>query len=124
MSGAAKDRRLEAAVDVAGNAVVAMPDDDRGRTHSACCATCRWWGVDDSGVGGECERARRRPVSLMGVWSVSQPGSECHAGFWTEPAFGCAAWERRDSGPQDAPESSQGPDYRDGGFRRVAGRLR
>ncbi len=88
-----------------------MPDDDRGRTHAASCATCRWWGVDDSGVGGECERARRRPVSLMGVWSVSQPGSECHAGFWTEPAFACAAWEpRRDSGPQGAPEPAQGSD--------------
>lgn len=113
-----------------------MPDNDRGRTHSASCATCRSW--DGFGDGwGECVRPDERwnaemadlvPPTLIRVVLEGEArvcDEHCLARLHTESRFGCRAWEpRSDSGPQDAPESSQGPDYRDGGFRRVAGRLR
>ena len=92
-----------------------MPDDERGRTSSATCATCRWWegdggdawpwdGEADRGTGdwGYCARAeacaREEPPSLLLTTGYLR----------TESRFACLAWEPRDSGPQDAPESAQG----------------
>jgi len=99
-----------------------MPDDERGRTFSACCAACRWWGGFGDGWG-ECVRPDERcadpactaivPPTLMRV--VVQQGLACGDGccgafLHTEAGFGCRAWEPRDSGPQDAPDSAQGPE--------------
>ena len=95
-----------------------MTDDDRGRTHAASCATCRWWQRGDD-TWGDCLRADddedlpepspmraglRLPAAMRErLWGV--------AVLETEAAFGCRAWEpRRDSGPQDAPDSAQGSD--------------
>ena len=100
-----------------------MPDDDRGRTHAACCATCRWWHALGDGWG-ECARPDDRcadalcttlvPPTLLRVVVRQGPACGegcCDAALHTEGRFGCRAWEpRRDSGPQDAPESAQGSD--------------
>lgn len=82
-----------------------MPDDDRGRTHAACCATCRWWHALGDGWG-ECERSDDRcadpactilvPPTLLRV--VVRQGPACGAGccdaaLHTEGRFGCRAWE-------------------------------
>ena len=100
-----------------------MPDDERGRTSSATCATCRWWHALGDGWG-ECERSDDRcadpactilvPPTLLRVVVRQGPacgGGCCDAALHTEGRFGCRVWEpRRDSGPQDAPGSAQGSD--------------
>ena len=98
-----------------------MPDDDRGRTHAACCATCRWWHALGDGWG-ECARPDDRcadalcttlvPPALIRVVVRQGPACGegcCDAALHTEGRFGCRVWEpRRDSGPQDAPGSARG----------------
>lgn len=94
-----------------------MPDDERGRTHSACCATCGWWDEDNGKDGwGDCLRADDddplRPSPMRVGLSLPAAMRELLWGvpvLETEAAFGCRAWEpRRDSGPQDAPGSARG----------------
>ena len=114
-----------------------MPDDDRGRTYAARCATCRWWHALGDGWG-ECARPDDRcadalcttlvPPALIRV--VVRQGPACGEGC-CDAVLHAEAGSAAGRGSRDAIPGRRtrrirrkAPTYRCRGFRRVAGRFR